>query len=209
MKLFFVASSAVWLAGCTIVRTDAPVPNGEATIYVVDRGWHTDIALPIDEVTGPLASLVRDLPDVRFVVFGFGERNFYMARGPGSGEMLAALLPSDSVILMTPLMMSPAEAFANQEVVLLHLTRSGVQRIAMRLWNELEKTSDGSVLRLADGPFAGSAFYASNETYGAFHTCNTWTALLLHDGGLPVNTHVLFAGQAMEEATRIAIIQAR
>ena len=54
--------------------TDAPVPNGEATIYVVGRGWHTDIGLSVDEVTGPLASLERDFPGIRFMVFGFGER---------------------------------------------------------------------------------------------------------------------------------------
>jgi uncharacterized protein (TIGR02117 family) len=204
-----VALLAGWLAGCAVTSTDAPVPNGETAIYVVARGWHTDIGLPVDAVTGPLASLERDFPGVRFMVFGFGERQFYMARDIGSGEMLAALLPSESAILMTALRAPPPEAFADQTVVALHLSRSGVERIALRVWDQLEKTADGSVIRLADGPYIGSVFYAARETYDAFHTCNTWTALVLRDAGYPMNTHVLFAGQVMQQVARIAAMQAR
>ena len=58
------------------------MPDGDATIYVVGRGWHTDIGLSVDEVTGPLASLERDFPGIRFMVFGFGEREYYMAQTP-------------------------------------------------------------------------------------------------------------------------------
>ena len=161
MRAHVVALLVGWLAGCAATLTDAPVPNGDTTIYVVARGWHTDIGLPVDAVTGPLASLERDFPGVRFMVFGFGERQFYMAHDTGSGEMLAALLPSESAILMTALRAPPSEAFAGQTVVVLHLPRSGVERIALRLWDELEKTADGSAVRLADGPYIGSVFYAS------------------------------------------------
>ena len=71
-----------------------------------------------------------------------------MAHDAGSGEMLAALLPSDSAILMTALRAPPAEAFVDQTVVTLHLPRSGVERIATRLWQGLEK---------ATGRFGGAA----------------------------------------------------
>jgi hypothetical protein len=208
VRALVVAPLAGWLSGCAVMPMDAPVPNGEATIYVVGRGWHTDIGLSVDEVSGPLASLEHDFPGVRFMVFGFGERQYYMAHDAGSGEMLSALLPSDSAMLLTALRAPPAEAFVDQTVVTLHLPRSGVERIAARLWEGLEKATDGSVVRLANGPYLGSAFYASRETYAAYHTCNTWTALVLRDGGLPINTHVLFAGEVMEQVSRIAAVQA-
>jgi len=184
--------------------------SGNAVIYVVGRGWHTDIGLPVDEVTGPLASLEHDFPGIRFMVFCFGERNYLMARTAGPVEMLSALFPSKSAILMTALHAPPAEAFADEEAVTLRVTREQVDRLAELLWRALEKTADGSAYRLADGPYPGSAFYASNETYHAFYTCNTWTAQLLHDGGLPVDPRgVLFAGQVMRQITRIATMQAR
>jgi len=204
-----VALLAGWLAGCAVARTAGPVPRGETTVYVVGRGWHTDIGLPVNEVTGPLASLESDFPGVRFMVFGFGEREYYMRRDEGSGEMLAALLPSKSAILMTALNAPPTEAFADHEVVVLHLPPNDVARIVARLWDGLEKHADGSAVRLANGPYVGSMFYASNETYDGFHTCNTWTALVLRDGGLPMNTHVLFAGQVMQQVSRIAEMQGR
>ncbi|MGC1407480.1 MAG: DUF2459 domain-containing protein [Acetobacteraceae bacterium] len=209
MRTLVVALLAGWLAGCAVTPMAGPVPRGDATIYVVGRGWHTDIGLPVDEVTGPLASLESDFPGVRFMVFGFGEREYYMEREEGSGEMLAALLPSKSAVLMTALNAPPTEAFADHEVVVLHLPRNDVARIAARLWDGLEKHADGSAVRLATGPYVGSMFYASTETYDGFHTCNTWTALVLRDGGLPMDTHVLFAGQVMRQVSQIAEMQGR
>ena len=144
------------------------------------------------------------------MVFGFGERQYYMAHDAGSGEMLTALLPSESAILLTALRAPPTEAFVDQTVVTLHLPQE--RRRADRRCGSgdgLEKAPDGSAVRLADGPYLGSVFYASRETYDAFHTCNTWTALVLRDGGLPINTHVLFAGQVMQQVSRIAAMQAR
>jgi uncharacterized protein (TIGR02117 family) len=201
---------AGWVTGCAGIPTGAALPAGEATIYVVGRGWHTDIGLPVEEVAGPLASLERDFPGVRFMVFGFGERDYYIGRSEGSGEMLTALFPSKSAILLTALRVPPTEAFESQQVVLLHLSRAGVERIVARLWDGLEKREDGSAVRLAEGPYPGSAFYASSETYDALHTCNTWTARMLREGGVPVNVAgVLFTDQVMRQVRWIAAGQAR
>jgi hypothetical protein len=206
---WLLALFAGWLAGCAVTPPNQPVPNGPAALYVVGRGWHTDIGFSVADVSGPLASLERDFPGVRFMVFGFGEREYYMAHNEGSGEMLAALLPSKSAILMTALNASPVVAFPDHQVVTLHLPPESVERIAMRLWQDLEKTPDGAALRLAEGPYAGSMFYASTETYDALHTCNTWTALLLRDAGVPIDTHVLFASQVMQQVARVAAQQAQ
>jgi uncharacterized protein (TIGR02117 family) len=204
--------TATSLAGCVSASQplDASPPEGDAIIYVVGRGWHTDIGLSVDEVSGPLAGLERDYPGVRFMMFGFGERAYLMTRGTGSGEALSALLPSKSAILMTALRAPPTDAFADEQVVTLRLGQHNVDRIADLIWQALEKQPDGSAYRLADGPYGGSAFYASNETYDAFNTCNTWTARLLRDGGLNVNPDgVLFVGQVMRQVAQIAAMQAR
>ncbi|HEY7577289.1 MAG TPA: DUF2459 domain-containing protein, partial [Acetobacteraceae bacterium] len=203
-----VAVLAGWLSGCAAVPDQAPVPTGKSQLYVVARGWHTDLGFPVDEVGGRLASLEQGFPGARYLVFGFGERAYYMGRNEGSGEMLAALLPSKSAILMTALTASPTEAFPDHQVVVLRLPQRDLARMTDRLWDDLEKAPDDSAVRLADGPYAGSVFYASNETYDAFHTCNTWTALLLRDAGFPVSPGVLFAGQVMSQVRTVAARQA-
>jgi uncharacterized protein (TIGR02117 family) len=209
--LVFLWPAVASLCGCVSAPQPAEMPAvGDAVIYIVGRGWHTDIGLPVDEINGPLAGLESDFPGVRFMVFGFGERKYLMTHDGGSGEMLTALFPSKSAVLMTALRAPPTEAFADEQVVTLRLTQDSVNRVAERIWRVLEKTADGSALRLADGPYPGSVFYASNETYDAFHTCNTWTALLLRDGGLPVNPRgVLFVGQVMQQVAAIGAVQAR
>lgn len=193
-----------WLAGCSVM----PIPRGEATLYVVQRSWHTDIGMSVEAVTGPLASLRGEFPGVRYMVFGFGERTYYMAQAAGSGEMLAALLPSKSAILMTALNAPPTEAFADHTVIVLRIPQSGVDRIVNELWNELENSPNGGALRLGDGPYPGSTFYASAPIYDLFNTCNTWTAHLLRIGGVPVNPNaVLFADQVIGQVTWIASMQ--
>jgi uncharacterized protein (TIGR02117 family) len=188
-----------WLAGCAVAPAKGPMPEGDAKLYVVARGWHTDLGFPVQELSGPLTSLEQGFPGVRYLVFGFGERAYYMGRTEGSGEMLAALFPSKAAILLTALTAAPTQAFPDHEVVVLRLSPADLARVETRLWDDLEKSTTGAAVRLADGPYVGSAFYASTATYDGFHTCNTWTALLLRQGGFPINTHVLLADQVMRQ----------
>ena len=157
------------------------MPTGDASIYVVERGWHTDIGLPVDEIAGPLATLERGFPGVRFVVFGFGERAYYMARRTGSAELLTAMFPSKSAILMTALSASPIEAFADQHVVELHLPQDAVDRIANRISQVLEKarTAQRFAWLMALIPAASSLLQpkrttcSTRATHGQRHCCTT------------------------------------
>jgi len=204
-------ASALLLCACTAPAPPVALlePPGDAIVYVIERGWHSDIGLPAEEITGPLTTLERRFPGVRFLTFGFGERQFLLARQVTLGGMLSALLPSQSALLVTALSATPEAAFGAEHVVTLHVSRDGLARIEAAIWLELEKPPDGEPPVLADGPYPGSVFYAARGTYDAFDTCNTWTADMLHAGGLPVPTAgVLFVGQVMGMARSIAARQA-
>jgi hypothetical protein len=188
LSLFAAACSAPQ----PIAKLDDPV------VYVAGRGWHTDIGLPVEEIAGPLARLEKGLPGVRFLTFGFGERQFLVDRKPTVGGMLKALLPSRSALLMTALGTTPDDAFGPQNVVALHVSRLGLQQIEADIWREFELTAAGEPMQLAEGPYRGSAFYAARDTYFGLYTCNTWTADTLRTGGLAMpSTGVLFSGQVM------------
>jgi len=199
---------ALLLNGCTPPVGDV-APPGPDVIYAIDRGWHTDIGLPVEEMGGRLGSLQQRFPGVRFLTFGFGERQYLLSRRATLGEMLSALLPSQSALLVTALIATPEAAFGAQHVVVLHVTTDGMARIEAAIWQELETTPDGTPKLLADGPYPGSMFFAARGTYDAFDTCNTWTAQMLRAGGLPVSASgVLFAGQVMGLARAVAARQA-
>ncbi len=183
-------------AGCSV--PPAVPQSGDAFVYVIDRGWHTDIGLPVQEITGPLSILEAAFPGVRFLTFGFGERQFLVNHGKTFGAMLSALLPSRSALLMTALRAPPAVAFGQSNAVVLHVSEAGLQQILSGIWNELARTSAGRPMLLANGPYPGSVFYAARDTYSGLYTCNTWTAGILRAGGLPFPvTGMLFAGQVM------------
>jgi uncharacterized protein (TIGR02117 family) len=186
----------LFAAGCS-----APQPAALAddpVVYVVGRGWHTDIGLPVDEIAGPLATLEREFPGVHVLTFGFGERQFLVNRKSTFGAMLNALLPSQSALLMTALRTTPEAAFGPPNVVALHVSRDRLERIEAAIWREFELSAAGGTKLLAEGPYPGSAFYAARDTYSGLYTCNTWTADTLRVGGLAMPaTGVLFAGQVM------------
>jgi uncharacterized protein (TIGR02117 family) len=205
--VFACLALALVATACSAPQSVAP--QGDAVVYAIGRGWHTDIGLPVEEIAGPLASLENAYPGVRFLTFGFGERQFLIDRKETFGAMLAALLPSQSALLMTALQSTPEAAFGESNVVVLHVSRAGLDRIEASIWHEFELSPVGKVIWLAEGPYEGSSFYAARHTYYGLYTCNTWTASTLREGGLPVSaTGVLFAGQLMGVARWVGARQA-
>jgi hypothetical protein len=200
-RLPVLARMGLLCLALSVAACSAPQPEAspdDPVVYVVQRGWHTDIGLAVEDIGPDLAVLERGLPGVRFLTFGFGERQFLLDRRRTFGAMLNALLPSQSALLVTALRAPPAMAFDEQDVVALHVSRAALARIEAALWQEFETTQNGEPVRLADGPYPGSVFYAARDTYDLFFTCNTWTASTLREGGLAVPaTGLLFADQVM------------
>jgi hypothetical protein len=191
----------------------APLPTadeatpGGAQVAVIDRGWHTDIALAADDLVGPLSGLKRDFPGLRYAVFGFGDRVYYMAREETLLGTLEALFPGPGVVLVTALSVPPAEAFGRDHVVTLRLSCTELQALNGFIARTMVGEDDG-IHSLAAGPYPGSLFYASRRSYDAFHDCNAWMVAALQSAGLPVDpAGVLFAGQAMTQARYLAALQ--
>ena len=182
--------------------------SNDTVIYVVRRAWHTDISLPVEDLTLPLATLAQSVPGVRYLSFGFGERQFLLNRENTFGTMLRALLPSQSAVLVTFLKAPPDKAFGLGNVVTLRMTRANRHNIEAAIWQEFDKSSANEPSKLADGPYPGSSFYAARSTYHAFYTCNSWIAAILRVGGISVPVGVLFSAQIMDTVRWVAASQA-
>jgi Protein of unknown function (DUF2459) len=198
-----------WLAvaavsGCGTVST--PPPGSQAaTAFVIDRGWHTDIGIGVEEVHGPLITIEQSFPGVRYLVFGFGDRAYLLARHRTLLDMVGAVLPGPGAMLVTALRAPPTDAFGAEHVIGLPLSQAQLDRLTGFIWNNLQKNSRGLPLVIADGPYPGSIFYASSATYDVAYTCNTWTADALYVAGLPVSPDgVVFASQLMRRVRSAA-----
>jgi uncharacterized protein (TIGR02117 family) len=177
---------------------------GSEVIYVVSGGWHTELALPVEALGTPLAALKPDFPGARYLVFGWGARDYYMAQNAGIGDLLRAATPGPAVMLVIPLQSSPEAFFGASNVFILPASWDGIQRLSEYLWDYLVNEEKGTPLRVGTGPYTQSVFYASTGTYNLGHTCNTWTAEALRVAGLPVNAAgVIFAGQILDQLPSI------
>jgi uncharacterized protein (TIGR02117 family) len=177
-----------------------------AALHLVSRDWHTDIGLPVATLDGRIARLVAETwPGARHVVFGFGERAFLLSRNRSLADMVMALFPGPGALLVTGLSTTPAEAFGPEAVVVLPLTREELDALLGFLEASFAWDAEGRPWRLASGPYPGALFFASDLTYSAAYTCNTWTADGLAQAGLPVSPEgVLFAGQVMARGREAA-----
>jgi uncharacterized protein (TIGR02117 family) len=207
----FISVAVVWiLCGVCACTSTTPVksyvgstPRTEV-IYVISGGWHTQLGLPLEALSGALAALKPDFPSARYLVFGWGARDYYMAPNPGIGELLRAAAPGPAVMLVIPLQSSLEAFFDPTNVFVLPVTREGIQRLSQFLWESLAKDERRAVHGIGVGPYPQSIFYASTGTYNLGHTCNTWTAEALRTAGLPVNAAgVVFAGQVLRQLRSI------
>ena len=202
VRAFLAASPLHTLAGCssTPLPTYQEAPGGGVTTYLIAAGWHTEIALPIHDIHDPLRAVTPDFQNAQYLAFGWGERNYYMARAPTAGDAMSALFPGPAVLLVTALYRPPRDSRANAQVFEIGLSPAGLDRLANYIWAAFDKSGDGTPRRLAAGPEPGSVFYSATGTYSATYTCNTWTAEGLRVGGLPVTpAGVVFADQVTEQ----------
>ncbi len=177
--------------------------SSEEIIFVIASGWHTEVAVPEFAASNPLASLVAGFPMSRYLVFGWGARDFYMARDPGFRELLRAAVPGPAVLLVIPLAVSPSAYFGATNVWPVAVSREGAARLARFLSESTAKGANGAPIRVGNGPYPYSVFYAATGTYDASNTCNTWTAEALRAAGLQVTAAgVVFANQLLGQLHR-------
>jgi uncharacterized protein (TIGR02117 family) len=191
------------LNGCSATNPVKPhtgsAPQTEV-IYVISGGWHTELGLPLEAISGPLAALKPEFPSARYLVFGWGAHDYYMAQNPGIGDLLRAVASGPAVMLVIPLEISPEAFFGASNVFPLPASQDGIQSLATFLSDYLAVDKEGPLSRIGTGPFPQSVFFASTGTYNLGHTCNTWTAEALRAAGLPVTAAgVVFAGQVLDQ----------
>jgi uncharacterized protein (TIGR02117 family) len=201
--LVLAAVSVVCVGGCAMWTGKNPA-GATATpkthiVYVVGRGYHTDIGLNTGDLSGLLADVARAFPGAQSVLIGFGDRTFVTTRDKWLGTWLLSLFPGRGAMLVTGLRVAPDAAFGRDHAVALHV--SGAQFAAIEAFIAASFAGPDFI---AKGPYEGSRFYAAARTYDLLDTCNTWTMAALRSGGLPAHpSFTLFASQAMGQAHRL------
>ena len=198
---------AILLAGCA----DRPLPicgqavSAPLSVEVVDHGWHTDLALTADGLTGGLAVFRQMFPGLRVLLVGFGRRSFMTSPARGLGDYLVGPFPGGAVLLVAGLSAAPARAYDDGgTVATIALTAAQRDRLDRFVWDTFAHDARGRPEPIGPAFFRGGVFYAARPGYSGINTCNTWTTAALQAAGLDASPFgVVFAGQAMAQAGRL------
>ena len=194
-----LAAAVGWIAaGWTWTRAADPRlasrPGDEVvTAYLLDNGFHTDLAVPrsaLMATLGPLADATATLAPGDWVLIGWGDAKFYVDQSP-IGERLpdgfrAFFRPGNpSVVMLDPEQADPRERFSEDGRATLVLSRAGFEAMLRRVEASLA-LSGGRARIAAARPGDDARFYASNENFSIAYLCNHWSAKVLNAGGLAV-----------------------
>ncbi len=192
--------------GCAqpLLPLPAETEPGTETVYLITGGWHTDICLSVDAISGPLAAFGKADPGAKYLVFGWGQRDYYMASDPGLGDLLRAASPGPAVMLIIPLRHNPLEAFGRTNAMAIPVSPEGLASLSAYLWREIQKDAGGVPQPITAGPHPDSRFYASTSVYDLTRNCNRWTAEALRIAGVPIRTEgIIFASDVVEQVLRL------
>ncbi len=179
-----------------------PLALGTASVQVVCRDWHTDIALPASALPGAWGNDLRQrFPGAQTLVFGFGDRAHVGNRHPSLASMAQALFPGPGAMLVTALSTADANAaFGPGSSIHLAISPAQASAITTYVRDSFTLHPDGTPGFLGNGPYPGGVHFAGSRTYSGHFTCNTWTAAALEAGNLPVNSRgVLLASQVLQQ----------
>lgn len=174
------------------VAADAAGEGATRRLLVLANPIHTDIAFPVDQDVLERFGFLADAglpiydPNVRWIVAGWGGREFYLETPEWSdlkaGPLFKGLTRDRSVMHMgvageidpasagvLPLDLSPAEFDRMVEATMAGFATDGGGRLDL-----IEGRSYGEYDR----------FYEANGSFTALLGCNTWTGAVLRAGGV-------------------------
>lgn len=169
-----------------------PARGNPVQVYVLNYGFHTDIALPVDAIItrgGRLAEAARAAGNWKWIIVGWGDESFYTGTGFSAARVADGLRSlfwpgNPSVIRITGLNAPPDQAYRETDVAALALSREGFEAMA--------KSIEASFFAEPGEPLVASGmrdmpgvFYPARGDFSAFHTCNNWTSDQLNAAGLP------------------------
>ncbi len=160
-------------------------------IALLSNPIHTDIAIPLDDVTravfSPLlrAGVPYDLVGAQYLIFGWGGRAFYTQTPTWAdlkpAPLFAGLTVDDSVIHVD---VAGQIDFALPFVTRIQIDDEAMKRLRQFILASFRSGPDGPE-RIPDAAYGDfDAFFEANGRFNAFAGCNTWTAKALRAAGL-------------------------
>jgi len=177
----------------------------DITVYLLDNGVHTDLALPLNNAVFDWTTVI-DPADARqlyfpldYVAFGWGDRAFYLET-PHWRDLKATTawnaISGQGATIIHATFLPPLRETAHS--IAIPVSRDEYQALVASIRDSFRWSDDGRAIAIGGRAYGDhDAFYEARGSYSLFTTCNTWTNARLKAAGL---THVLwtpFSGSLM------------
>lgn len=168
-----------------------PARGETVTAYVLNYGFHTDIAVPASAVIargGRLAAAARAAGTWQWYIVGWGDESFYTGTGASldrAADGLRSLFwpGNPSVIRVTGLNVQPDKAFLNTQSAALALSPEGFEAMA-RSMEASFAAAPGEPLVASGMRDMPGVFFPARGAFSILRTCNNWTSDQLHAAGI-------------------------
>ena len=190
--LLLLLALVVLASGCAAQSNSGALPAADAQatthrVHVVRHGWHSGIVVRAADVPMQAWLARREFADAEYLEVGWGDRAYYQAPDPSAWLGLRALLWPTAGVLHMVAFSGPVERyFASAEIVALQVTPQGLARLVAAVSVSHELDAAGRPISFGPGLYGTSRFYASNEAFHLFATCNVWVAAMLREAGVPL-----------------------
>jgi len=157
------------------------------TIFVVSHGWHTGLVLRKADLNDAEWPVLQDFQNAELLEFGWGDAGYYPAqRGTIWLAIKAACWPTPSVMHVVGIDRQVTNAFPGSQVVQVHLSEAGFERLSELIRREFRLNSDGHAMPAGKGLYGDGRFYRGASKFYFPRMCNFWTASALRAAGCPI-----------------------
>lgn len=204
--LLLIIIPGFFLTGCLKpVRDLYPEDPSKRTVpvYIISHGWHAGIAIESVFVRDQLP-VHPDLPDNRFLMFGWGDARYYSEPDAGFWILFrAAMLPTKSALHIAGFDIKPINYFPRSQVIKIWVTEQGAANMGRFIQNYVETDLNGEPVYYAPGLYDNSLFLESNRLYFFPRTSNKWTARALRATGYPISPFYAFtSGNVLKQSKK-------
>lgn len=203
--LLLVMLACQFGAGCAspVRGLHPPAPGAPATtVYVLNRGWHTGLALPRADLHETNMPVVRDFPGADYLEFGWGDAAFYTEDSPSICTTLKAVFwPTPSVLHVAGARGALRDGLPAGEIVAVQLSEPGFERLRAFVADTFRRDQNGNIVPAGPGLYGEGRFYQANGKFYFPKMCNRWTASGLRAAGCPIAPGCsATAGRVMSQA---------
>jgi uncharacterized protein (TIGR02117 family) len=192
LGLFAGAAALLLIAGTLVPRplfSQSDAGEKSIEVLVITNPIHTDIAIPADSETLQAfhflgeSGLPMDAPGLRWLVFGWGGRAFYLQTPTWAELKLVPVLKAltiDRSVLHAELAGEIDRSLPN--VKPLRVSEAEFSKLLQAVLDSFVANEPGAIDGAGFGP--NDRFYEANGRFNVLFSCNTWAANVLRAGGV-------------------------